>query len=121
MTTKTRLILTEDGERAYGRLADSIARTLDDLLRKDKVKQRELAERAGMNEAAVSRVLDGSRNVEIRTVGALAGALGYVFDVVPKRIRAHPNDHGNRHLPARTDQSGATPSIESDPVTTSHV
>ena len=96
MTKHSRLILSDDGEWAFGRLSHSIARTLDDLLRKERVKQRELAARTGMNEAAVSRVLDGSRNVEIRTLGALAGALGYVFDVVPRRIRADPNERNNR-------------------------
>ena len=88
MTKRTRLILTADGERAFGRLTDGTARALETLLRTEKVKKRDLAERAGIDQAVLSRVLDGTRNLEYRTVAAVVGALGYVFDVVPRKIRA---------------------------------
>ena len=96
MTKRTRLILTADGERAFGRLTDGTARALETLLRTEKVKKRDLAERAGIDQAVLSRVLDGTRNLEYRTVAAVVGALGYVFDVVPRKIRADAqsnNDH----------------------------
>ena len=88
MTKRTRLILTADGERAFGRLTDGTARALETLLRTEKVKKRDLAERAGIDQAVLSRVLNGTRNLEYRTVAAVVGALGYVFDVVPRKIRA---------------------------------
>jgi transcriptional regulator with XRE-family HTH domain len=95
MAKHPRLTLTSDGERAFGRLADGIARSLDGLLRAEGMKKKELAEKAGVDQAVLSRVLDGSRNLELRTVGALFGALGYVIDVVPKRIHAPSEAVGN--------------------------
>ncbi|MSO99754.1 MAG: hypothetical protein EXR07_01700 [Acetobacteraceae bacterium] len=92
---RVRLTLTRDGERAFSGLADGIARTLDELIRTEHVKKKELAEKAGIDQAILSRVLDGSRNVEIRTVGAIFGALGYVLDVTPKRIHAPRKNQGN--------------------------
>ncbi len=96
MAKQPRLTLTVDGERAFGRLADGIARTLDGLLRAEGMKKKDLAEKAGVDQAVLSRVLDGSRNLELRTVGALFGALGYVVDVVPRRIRAPAEGSGNQ-------------------------
>ena len=88
MAKHSRLILTRDGERAFARLADGIARALDSILRKEGVKKKELAEKAGIDQAVLSRVPDGSRNMEIRTAGALFGAMGYVLDVEARRINA---------------------------------
>jgi hypothetical protein len=88
MAKHSRLILTRDGERAFAHLADGIASGLDRVLRTEKIKKKELAERAKVDQAIVTRVLDGARNVEIRTVGALYGAAGYVLDVAPRPIRA---------------------------------
>jgi predicted transcriptional regulator len=99
MTKRTRLILTSDGERAFGRLADSIARVLEEILRKEKIKKKDLAKKAGVDQAVLSRALDGSRNIEIRTVGALLGSLGYVLDVAPKRIRADATTASNQMRP----------------------
>jgi DNA-binding phage protein len=99
-SNRIRLTLTRDGERAFSGLADGIARTLDELIRTERVKKKDLAEKAGIDQSVLSRVLDGSRNVEIRTVGAIFGALGYVLDVTPKRIHAprqnQRNPAGNR-------------------------
>ncbi|SRR5579872_5998833 len=95
MAKHARLILTRDGERAFGHLADSIATNLDRLLREEEVKKKQLAEKANVDQAVLSRVLDGSRNLEIRTIGALFGALGYVLDVVPRRISAPQPPRGN--------------------------
>jgi len=100
MAKRSRLILTEDGERAFAHFADAIASSLDHVLRTEKIKKKQLAEQANVDQAIVTRVLDGSRNVEIRTVGALYGAAGYVLDVSPRRIRAPLNEGSNR---ARTD------------------
>jgi DNA-binding phage protein len=104
---RIRLTLTRDGERAFSGIADGIARTLDELIRTERVKKKDLAEKAGIDQSVLSRVLDGSRNVEIRTVGAIFGALGYVLDVTPKRIHAprqnqrNPTDDRHPVTPAR--------------------
>ncbi|MBC7637000.1 MAG: hypothetical protein H7251_15510 [Acetobacteraceae bacterium] len=49
MTKHKRLILSDDGELAFGRLADGIARSLKQLLRKDRVKKKDLADLAGVD------------------------------------------------------------------------
>src|SRR5262249_43961426 len=103
MTQHSRLILSRDGERAFAHLADSIARLLDDLLRKNRIKKKDLAEKAGVDQAVVSRVLDGSRNVEIRTAGALFGALGYVLEVKAKSIYG-PSDNNQIAPKARSER-----------------
>jgi transcriptional regulator with XRE-family HTH domain len=97
MTQRSRLILTRDGERAFARLADGIARLLDELLRRERVKKKDLAARAGVDQAVLSRVLDGTRNVEIRTVGALFGALGYALELKAKRLHPSGNVRTNHH------------------------
>lgn len=100
MAKRSRLILTRDGERAFGRLADGISRALDGVLRKEQVKKKDLAERAGVDQAIVSRALDGSRNLETRTVAALFGAVGYSLDVVPKPMHAAPQGRTNQPSPS---------------------
>lgn len=87
MAKHSRLILTRDGERAFAHLADGIAASLDRILRTEKIKKKDLAERAHVDQAVVTRALDGTRNVEIRTIGALVGAAGYVLHVSPQPIR----------------------------------
>jgi DNA-binding Xre family transcriptional regulator len=106
MTRNSRLTLTKDGERSFAHLVDSIARLLDELLRSERTRKKDLATKAGIDQAIVSRMLDGSRNVEARTVGAVFGALGYALDVQAKRI--HPAD-GHP-----TNQAGATAEVKPD-------
>jgi len=98
MAKRSRLILTSDGEQAFGRLADGISRALDAVLRQERVKKKQLAELAGVDQAVVSRALDGSRNLETRTVAALFGAMGYSLDVVPRPMHAASLPAGERPL-----------------------
>ena len=107
MAKHPRLTLTRDGERAFGRLADGIGRALDFVLRVEHLKKKDLAEKAGVDQAIVSRVLDGSRNLEIRTVGAIFGAAGYALDVTPKRIRP-PTDTLNNRAERQQDLQNIT-------------
>lgn len=99
MTAKrSRLILTKDGERVYSHLTDAFSRVLDDILRVEKIKKKDLALHAGVNESVVSRALDGYRNVELRTLGALLGAAGYTVDLKPRKIRSS-GSNGEKHRP----------------------
>lgn len=106
MAKQPRLTLTRDGERAFGRLADGIGRALDNVLRKEQIKKKDLADRAGVHQAVVSRVLDGSRNLETRTIAALFGAVGYALDVVPRSMHASPQNQNNH--PPRKAGGGIT-------------
>lgn len=107
MAKRSRLILTKDGERSFGHLADGIGRALDSVLRSERMKKKELAEKAVVDQAVISRVIEGSRNLELRTVGALFGAAGYVLDVSPKRIHAPP------HMPTNHPSTRESLKIES--------
>ena len=113
MAKRSRLILTSDGERAFAQLADGLAAGLDRILRTHKIKKKELAERANIDQAIVTRVLDGTRNVEIRTVGALYGAVGYVVDVSPRSIRA-PRERNNAGARATVILSNLDGSVASN-------
>lgn len=104
MAKRSRLILTPDGERSFAQFADSLARNLDHLLRLERVKKRELADRAHVDQAVVSRVLDGTRNLETRTVGALYGALGYAIEVTPRRIRTSGSSNSSTVRPDANSQ-----------------
>ena len=54
MTKHKRLILSDDGELAFGRLPDGIARSLNELLQKDRVKKKDLAGLAGVDQEVLS-------------------------------------------------------------------
>lgn len=96
MTKRSRLTLTRDGERVFSHMADRFARSLDGILRTEKIKKKDLANRAGVNESVVSRALDGSRNIELRTLGALYGAAGYTVEIYPKKIYSTQNGNSNK-------------------------
>jgi transcriptional regulator with XRE-family HTH domain len=56
--------------------ADTFGLLLEDL----RISQAELAERLGMSEARVSKILSGSQNLTLRTIARLAFALGVRFE-----------------------------------------
>ncbi|MGE3850573.1 MAG: helix-turn-helix domain-containing protein [Planctomycetota bacterium] len=61
------------------------AELLAKLLDKEGVSQRELAQRAGKNPSELSRIMSGTRNVTVRTLGEYLYHLGYelVTDAQP--------------------------------------
>ena len=56
--------------------------TVVDLLESHGITQRQLAERLGVGEARVSRILSGRENATLKTLAALGDALGVRFAVV---------------------------------------
>ena len=95
MANCSRLILTRDGERAFGRFADGISRGLDGCRQQNESRKRISQEKAGVDQAVVSRALDGTRNCS--TVAALFGAAGYSLEVVAKPMHsASPNRNSHR-------------------------
>lgn len=64
-----------------------IAAEVERARRAAKLSQRELAERAGVNQAMVSRLETGTRLPRLETLLALAEATGHVLEIRLKRRR----------------------------------
>ena len=103
MTLRKKLTFDKVSARAYARLASGVALEIENAMREAQVGRSELARRSGMDKAALTRALDGSRNLEIRTIAALLGSLGYVMDVRSKPFAAPAGQKSNdRSGDART-------------------
>ncbi|MCU1622073.1 MAG: helix-turn-helix protein [Frankiales bacterium] len=63
---------TFEEELLYGEVSDNFEALLQDL----KISKKELAGRLGVSQGRVSQILSGEENLTLRTVGALAWALG---------------------------------------------
>lgn len=81
MSSRKRVTLNEAGVRAYARLASGVARELDRIIETEGLKRSDVAQKAGLNKAALTRILDGTRNLELRTIAAVLSAVGHVMDV----------------------------------------
>ena len=88
MSTRKRVTLNEAGVRAYARLASGVARELDRIIEMEGLKRSDVAQKAGLNKAALTRILDGTRNLELRTIAAVLSAVNHVMDV--KAINTSP-------------------------------
>jgi transcriptional regulator with XRE-family HTH domain len=64
-------------------LADSVIQTVRGLMKTNGINQRELAERLGVSEARVSRILNDSENMKLSVVAALGRAVGIRFALAP--------------------------------------
>jgi DNA-binding phage protein len=69
---------------------DAIVNQLDALRASHRMSKAELARATGKNPAAVRRLLTASGNPELRTVVAMAQALGADVKIVPKCPKARP-------------------------------
>lgn len=86
----------EHGGFAYARLASNVARELTRTLNHEKkfgLTRAEVAKRLGIDKSAVTRCMNGSGNLTLRTVAALFAAMGYQIEVSARRIEAPPSDH----------------------------
>ncbi len=87
MSTKSELEKTlmdkylEDPEfaklMAQGDLIMEVTETLCELLEKEKISRKELASRLGKSKGFVSQLLNGGRNLTLRTVADILYVLGY--------------------------------------------
>ncbi len=68
---------------AQGDLIMEVTETLWELLEKEKISRKELADRLGKSKGFVSQVLNGGRNLTLRTVGDILHVLGYKVRLVP--------------------------------------
>jgi len=68
---------------AQGELIMEVTETLCELLEKEKISRKELAERLGKTKGFVSQLLNGGRNLTLRTVADILHVLGYKVALTP--------------------------------------
>ena len=68
---------------AQGELIMEVTETLCELLEKEKISRKELAERLGKSKGFVSQLLNGGRNLTLRTVADILHVLGYKVALTP--------------------------------------
>jgi len=76
---------------AQGDLIMEVTETLCELLEKEKVCRKELAERLGKTKGFVSQLLNGGRNLTLRTVADILHVLGYKVTLKPQKLRKENN------------------------------
>jgi transcriptional regulator with XRE-family HTH domain len=70
---------------AQGDLIMEVTETLCELLEKEKISRKELADRLGKTKGFVSQLLNGGRNLTLRTVADILQVLGYKVTLIPYR------------------------------------
>jgi len=68
---------------AQGDLIMEVTETLCELLEKEKLSRKELADRLGKTKGFVSQLLNGGRNLTLRTVADILHVLGYKVSLTP--------------------------------------
>lgn len=64
-----------------------VTETLCELLENEKISRKELADRLGKTKGFVSQLLNGGRNLTLRTVADILHVLGYKVSLVPHKIK----------------------------------
>jgi transcriptional regulator with XRE-family HTH domain len=60
-----------------------VTETICDILGKENISRKELADRLGKSKGFISQLLNGGRNLTLRTVADILHVLGYRVSVVP--------------------------------------
>ena len=71
---------------AHGDLIMEVTETICELLEKEGVSRKELADRLGKSKGFVSQLLNGGRNLTLRTVADILHVLGYKVTLTPYKI-----------------------------------
>jgi transcriptional regulator with XRE-family HTH domain len=79
---------------AQGDLIMEVTETLCELLEKEKVTRKELADRLGKTKGFVSQLLNGGRNLTLRTVADIIHVLGYKVSLTPYK-EGYEREHCN--------------------------
>ena len=74
---------------AQGDLIMEVTETLCELLEKEGVSRKELADRLGKTKGFISQLLNGGRNLTLRTVADILHVLGYKVSLVPHKVEIH--------------------------------
>lgn len=72
---------------AQGDLIMEVTETLCELLEKEKISRKELADRLGKTKGFVSQLLNGGRNLTLRTVADILHVLRYKISLKPQKLR----------------------------------
>lgn len=97
-----------------------VTERLCELLEKEKVSRKELADRLGKSKGFVSQLLNGGRNLTLRTVADILHVLGYKVSLTPQKLRqecnvnesqtrfkVHPKTKKAKHQPAKAKKEPA--------------
>lgn len=90
---------------AQGDLIMEVTETICELLEKEGVSRKELAGRLGKTKGFVSQLLNGGRNLTLRTLADILHVLGYKVSLTPQKIRQENNviqfqtRHNNPRIP----------------------
>jgi len=68
-----------------------VTETLCGLLEKEGVSRKKLADRLGKSKGFVSQLLNGGRNLTLRTVADILHVLGYKVSLTPQKLIQHTN------------------------------
>ena len=68
---------------AQGDLIMEVTETLCELLENEKISRKELADRLGKSKGFISQLLNGGRNLTLRTVADILHVLGYRASLTP--------------------------------------
>jgi transcriptional regulator with XRE-family HTH domain len=68
-----------------------VTETICDLLENEKISRKELADRLGKSKGFISQLLNGGRNLTLRTVADILHVLGYKVSLAPQRLRQESN------------------------------
>lgn len=86
--------------RVFAQVVDEVGRAIYKAFKEEKKFDKELTQAAlakaiNKDPAFVNRVLTGGKNMELKTVADILGALGYEMKVSTKRIEPMPNPSKN--------------------------
>ena len=89
---------------AQGDLIMEVTETLCELLEKEKISRKELADRLGKTKGFVSQLLNGGRNLTLRTMADILHALGYKVALTPYK-EGEPGQKRNTKSHAKQTKS----------------
>ena len=69
-----------------------VTETICDLLEKEKISRKELADRLGKSKGFISQLLNGGRNLTLRTVADILHVLGYKVTLTPYKEGAQKQE-----------------------------
>ena len=93
---------------AQGDLIMEVTETLCELLEEEKVSRKELAERLGKTKGFVSQLLNGGRNLTLRTVADILHVLEYKVTLNPQKIEKYRHLGKIIEFPSHQEPLGST-------------
>ena len=85
------------------RLNLEVTETICELLEKEKISRKELADRLGKSKGFVSQLLNGGRNLTLRTVADILHVLGYKVTLTPYK-EDKPKTRTQKQISCQTNQ-----------------